>query len=272
MSESFPFKVAKRGWEDPSITAEYYKRIELSRENQERADEIIAELPEQVTLEPSKKQINLDECTILDLGAGTGIITDKIKDRVGEVLAMDKADTMVSYMEKRFEGEGNVKVVQGDMTETNISADSVEVVVCFGAIKELPVKKTKEGRELTIEEIEDEFLKETMKTLKPGGVCLLDSIRNANNNYVRRDFQSKREEEIASHQDYDGPIAQRTNIFLTDDIRDESDKIISEGIGTRLKELGYVCQVETILDPEGNHEGAAVRITLLEKLDQEDEA
>jgi len=253
-------RIWQGGYNQKEVPPKYQEIIESDPEKQKAVELLVSQIPESIELETG--EINLEDSTVLDLGAGTGAVEDKIKDRVGKVIALDKAEAMVSHIQKRFTGSEKVEPIVGDMTKIPLADNSVEVIISAGAIRELPVVKDGEVR---IEEIENDFLRELMRVTKKGGVCILDSTRNANNDYVQRQFVKRRQEELDRYKPGDkDQVAQRENIFLTDDIKDKDGGVI-KGIGSRLKDLGYDCEVETLFDPEGKNQSAAVRIKLLEK-------
>jgi len=245
------------GYDQKEVPPEYQEIIEDDPEKQKVVEALVSEIPESIN------GIDLEDATVLDIGTGTGAVVDKIKDKAGRVVALDKAKAMVKHLDERFSEYENVQAVAGDITEMPLDDNFAEVVTSVGVLRELPVLKDKEVK---IEEIEDDFLREIMRVLKVGGVWISDSMKNAKNDYVKRLFAKKRKEEMARYKpDTDAKVVQRENIFLTDDIQDEKGKTI-KGIGSRLRDLGFDCEVETLFDPEGKNQSAAVRIKLLNKL------
>ena len=253
--------IKRGGYNQPQVPEEYERVVESDSKKQKTAEIMVSGIPKTIHLKSG--DVGLAESTVLDLGSGTGIITDKIKDQAGKVISLDQAEVMVSHLKKRFSENQNVEPVVGDMVKMPLADNAVEVIISAGAIKELPV--IKDGK-VKIEEIEGDFLKELMRVLKPGGICLLDSVRNAENDYVKRQFVRRRQAELKRYRPEDeGRIFQRENIFLAEDLKDEKGQLLAKGIGTRLGDLGYKCEVESLFDLEGNDQSAVVRITLLEK-------
>jgi trans-aconitate 2-methyltransferase len=68
--------------------------------------------------------------TVLDAGAGTGVVTALLADRLprGRVIALDAAPQMVEFARQRFEGRDNVEVVQADLYDFDLEGRTVDAV------------------------------------------------------------------------------------------------------------------------------------------------
>ncbi len=55
------------------------------------------------------------EETILEVGAGTGNLTDVLQRYASQVIAIEKDLQLVEYLRRRFQGKQGVKIVQGDV-------------------------------------------------------------------------------------------------------------------------------------------------------------
>ena len=245
-------RIREGGYDQEGLGQDYLAAIELNPEWQKDIEDFLELIPKKIELESGAKR--LEEATVLDVGSGPGVIVDKIKDRVKKVIALDRAAAMVSHVAKTHEEE-NVEAVRGDFTAIPLADESVDLVLSAGTVYEIPVRKdNKEGSEMSPEQIEDEFLSEHLRVLKPGGVCILNGVSNAENNYVSRKFDEKRAENIQDALASKGEMGSRRNyVFLGSELE------------ARLARLGYKCKVEF---PNGKDykQLCDAKITLLEKL------
>lgn len=69
-----------------------------------------------------------DEQTVLDFGAGTGLVCAKLADRVGKVLAVDISRAMLDKLAAKEELKGKVTPVCQDILETPLE-QKVDLVV-----------------------------------------------------------------------------------------------------------------------------------------------
>ncbi len=242
----FPLErmVAKNGYNQEEVPPLYQEAMDTLPERIEEIKKYVSLLPEKFNLNSDKEEVSLNQATIVDLGSGPGIVTREIKDKVGRVIAVDQAPKMVSFLKKQFKDSANVEAVIGDMTKMPLADNSVEGIISVGTIFELYDENS-----------EADFLRETMRALKPGGVLILDGVSNDKVDDVINDFAQERQQELAAVKNHKGPVTQRFNIFRADELAD------------RLKELGLNCRVEPFFQKEAE-EYCAVRIT---KLNQEDE-
>jgi len=75
---------------------------------------------------------------ILDVGAGTGLLTDLAAARVGgggHVTALDPTPFMQDILHRKFDGAPRITVVEGTIEETDIPDDSVGTVLCYQVVQ-----------------------------------------------------------------------------------------------------------------------------------------
>ena len=78
--------------------------------------------------------------SVLEVAAGTGIVTIAIAGRVREVLATDYAAAMVELLERRVRGEGleNVRCEQADLYSLSFDEASFDAVVAANVLHLVP--------------------------------------------------------------------------------------------------------------------------------------
>lgn len=59
--------------------------------------------------------------TVLEIGSGTGNLTDVLARHAGRVIAVELDDRLVPLLHRRFEGQPNVDVIHGDILEVNVA-------------------------------------------------------------------------------------------------------------------------------------------------------
>ncbi|MFA6215642.1 MAG: class I SAM-dependent methyltransferase [Patescibacteria group bacterium] len=239
---------------DPEVPRDYRDRIEGDPDWQKDIEAFLKLVPEEIELQSGK--ISLSEATVLDIGSGPGVMAERIKDRVKKVIALDREMNMTSDVKERLSSDGKVAVVRGDFLEIPLADESVDLALSAGTVWHIPVEKMdQKGKEMTPTQIEDQFLSEALRALKPGGVYILNGVWNGKNESVAKEFAQKRQEEISGLVGKDSPLIYRKFV------------ISSDGLEERLKSLGYVCEVEMPNCTKDTKNGDA-RITLLEKLHQ----
>lgn len=69
--------------------------------------------------------------TVLDAGAGTGAISQRVAERLprGHLIALDAAPQMVAHARARFEGCANVEVLQADLASFDLGGRTVDAVL-----------------------------------------------------------------------------------------------------------------------------------------------
>lgn len=98
--------------------------------------------------------------TVADIGAGSGYLTVKLSERVGEggaVFAEDIQQEMLDYMNKRLTEKGieNVTLVLGAMDDPNLPPNSLDVAILLSTYHEIaqPI----------------DFIKKIKRALRPQG-------------------------------------------------------------------------------------------------------
>ena len=108
-------------------------------------------------------RLNLPEsASVLELACGTGIVTRRLRDRLGSkarLVATDLNDAMMNYASRQFSPEEAVEWKQADATELPFPDQSFDAVVCQFGLMFFPDK--------------ERAIRETCRVLKPGGTFLL---------------------------------------------------------------------------------------------------
>ncbi|MGH9014251.1 MAG: ribosomal RNA small subunit methyltransferase A [Acidimicrobiia bacterium] len=65
---------------------------------------------------------------VVELGAGTGVLTAPLADRAGLVMAIELDAALVARLKSRLAGAGNVLVLHGDALETPLPANPYRVI------------------------------------------------------------------------------------------------------------------------------------------------
>lgn len=109
-------------------------------------------------------RLNVPEnASVLELACGTGIVTRRLRDRLGptaSLVATDLNEAMMSYASGKFSREDAVEWKQADATELPFSDQSFDAVLCQFGLMFFPDK--------------ERALRETCRVLKPGGVFLFN--------------------------------------------------------------------------------------------------
>jgi len=58
--------------------------------------------------------------TILEVGAGTGNLTSVIKDKAGEVIAVEKDSLLVELLKNKFQSVKNIHIIEGDILDIEL--------------------------------------------------------------------------------------------------------------------------------------------------------
>jgi 2-polyprenyl-3-methyl-5-hydroxy-6-metoxy-1,4-benzoquinol methylase len=99
--------------------------------------------------------VRLNGCKSVDLGAGSGWLSEKLHDAGADVTAVDKC-----LKQMLSEGEDKIRLVQGRMPEVDLPDSTYELVVCADLIAELPAVAHRL------------FFSELSRLLVPGGFVL----------------------------------------------------------------------------------------------------
>jgi len=199
---------------DENIPGDYRARIEQDPDWQQEIDKFVSLVPRD--FKRSDGTISLDQAEVLDIGAGPGIITDKIVDRVKKVTAIDLEENMTHELKERYQDNDKVNVARGSFLEIPLADGSVDLILSSGTIWHVPVeKKGTNGESLAPDEIENMFLSESLRVLRPGGVYILNGVWNGENPTVANEFDQKRAEEIDYIAKHDKePLNYRNSTFV----------------------------------------------------------
>ena len=69
----------------------------------------------------------VEDEVVLEIGAGTGVITDKLSEKAQKVYALETDTTLYDYLREKFEAS-NVKVLNKDFKEYEIPEDVTRCV------------------------------------------------------------------------------------------------------------------------------------------------
>jgi ubiquinone/menaquinone biosynthesis C-methylase UbiE len=107
-------------------------------------------------------RLNVPEnASVLELACGTGILTRRLRDRLGRsarLVASDLNEAMMGFASGKFGPEEAVEWQQADATDLPFADQSFDAVVCQFGLMFFPDK--------------ERALRETYRVLKPGGVFL----------------------------------------------------------------------------------------------------
>jgi ubiquinone/menaquinone biosynthesis C-methylase UbiE len=115
----------------------------------------------------------------VDLGAGTGLLTLALADRVAKVWAVDSSRAMVDYLQVKAESAGldNVRVVLASATDVPVAEGTADLVVsnyCFHEMRHLDKQRA---------------LAEVFRLLKPDGRLVIGDMMFGLNPACARDRQ-----------------------------------------------------------------------------------
>lgn len=70
---------------------------------------------------------------VVEVGPGNGAMTEGLADRAGQVIAVELDKKLVSYLQKRFKGYGNVQIRQGDILNFDLAdlCGEFQIQTCF---------------------------------------------------------------------------------------------------------------------------------------------
>jgi ubiquinone/menaquinone biosynthesis C-methylase UbiE len=104
-----------------------------------------------------------EDAAVLELACGTGIVTRRLRDRLGPVaklVATDLNDAMLDYAARKFKPADRINWKQADATELPFADRTFDAVVCQFGLMFVPDK--------------EKALSETYRVLKPGGTFLFN--------------------------------------------------------------------------------------------------
>jgi ubiquinone/menaquinone biosynthesis C-methylase UbiE len=94
-----------------------------TRRKQEMTENILKKILEHAPLKP--------EMTVLDYGAGTGLISLKIAPNVKKVVAVDQSREMLKMLERKQSATSlnNIEVVHGDLERGELNIPKVDMII-----------------------------------------------------------------------------------------------------------------------------------------------
>ena len=114
-----------------------------------------------------------ENASVLELACGTGIVTLRLRDRLGsraKLVATDLNEAMMGYASGKFGAEAAVEWKQVDAIDLPFDDQSFDAVVCQFGLMFFPDK--------------ERALRETYRVLRPGGVFLFSVWDKIETNYL----------------------------------------------------------------------------------------
>lgn len=104
---------------------------------------------------------------VVELGAGPGLSTDVLRQRVERLTAVELDPALAAELAQRLEGT-NVEVIQADGSRLPLESDRFSAATCFTMLHHVPSVQ-----------LQDAILSELARVLRPGGLLVgTDSIAN----------------------------------------------------------------------------------------------
>ena len=97
---------------------------------------------------------------VLEVGAGPGLTTDVLRQRVTRLTAVEIDPELAGALRSRLRGT-NVEVVEGDATRLPLESDQFSAATTFNMLHHVPSA-----------ELQDRVLAELCRVLRPGGVLV----------------------------------------------------------------------------------------------------
>jgi len=113
----------------------------------------------------------------VDVGAGTGFITEGLMQRGAKVIAVDPSEAMLSEMKEKFAGVADVDYRQGYAESLPIDDESVDYAfanMCLHHTENPPLA-----------------IKEMARILKPGGVLVITDLDEHNFEFLRKEHHDR---------------------------------------------------------------------------------
>ncbi|MBX3405992.1 MAG: ArsR family transcriptional regulator [Phycisphaeraceae bacterium] len=99
------------------------------------------------------------EWTVVDIGCGTGNVSELLSPLVKRVIAVDASSAMLKAAQKRLDGRENIEFVRGEIQSLPLKDASADAAVAFLVLHHVP--------EISA------ALAEMRRVLRPGGVALI---------------------------------------------------------------------------------------------------
>jgi SAM-dependent methyltransferase len=97
---------------------------------------------------------------VLEVGAGPGLVTDALRQRVPRLVAVEVDQQLAAALGRRLSGSG-VQVVQADATALPFHSHRFSAVACFTMLHHVPTVA-----------MQDRMLREFCRVLRPGGILV----------------------------------------------------------------------------------------------------
>ena len=241
--------IKRVGYDNPEVANRYYQL--RSREGLEpnivsHFEKLFNQLipADGITIDSEKKP--LSDCTVLEFGSGPGHVSEVLADKFGQVIAVDKAQAMVDFVNDKFSSGGKIRALRGEFGGRIPAEDqSVEAVVSLNTLDEL------------LPQDEDNYLKEIARVVKSGGFALINRVVAANNLAMKDKFERERKSEI---ENLDPNYPQRQYVFI--------NSTLEERLKGLLKNTGIEPTVESMDDP-ADHRYSVVKITFIKSKSNE---
>jgi len=159
---------------------------------------------------------NPSDLTFLEIGCGTGRFAFHITQHVNKYIGIDISQAMVTEAEKNLSSFSNNEIMMGDgVSLSKIKNDSVDAVFSYAVLQHIYEQ-----------EVVLNYVKETVRVLKPGGVAKLNLLgSNAKSGIGLRFIQIKDLSERSFFRKYFNKILAKT------------------GVNVRVGENGYVRKI-----------------------------
>jgi len=105
--------------------------------------------------------------TVLDVGAGSGVISAALSKKVNRVVSLEKGSENIRFMKQRFNQDGvkNISILKGDALDLPFANNIFNVVIMNGVVEWLPNADIKTSPET----LQLKGLKEAFRVLKESG-------------------------------------------------------------------------------------------------------